>query len=65
MLDDGVVHMYHIYIACYLFVIQQEMMKIIYTEDSIENLKDTDISPGERIHFVNVFFKIPLQTIII
>ena len=35
-----------IIIDAFNFVIWQEMMKIIYTDDTVANLKDTDVSPG-------------------
>lgn len=37
----------------------QEMMKVLYTEDTVANLKDNDISPGKWINILNekIFFQ--------
>lgn len=37
----------------------QEMMKVLYTEDTVANLKDKDISPGKWINILNekIFFQ--------
>ena len=39
----------------------QEMMKVLYTEDTVANLKDNDISPGKWINILNekIFSKLP------
>jgi len=32
-----------------LLIYLQEMMKVLYMEDAVANLKDTDISPGKLV----------------